>query len=149
VAPPNPRRTDKNPVVGRIKTNDRSAAGAFSSWLIRMREILTEGGAADVPCGGCVGCCASSKFIHIGPREKRTLSRIPKKFLFPAPLLPKGTMLLGYDEKGRCPMLVRGKCTIYEYRPHTCRTYDCRVFSAAGVEPEDDEKGLIRKQVRR
>jgi Fe-S-cluster containining protein len=114
-----------------------------------MQKILTKGGAADVPCGGCVGCCSSSKFIHIGPKEKRTLSRIPKNFLFPAPLLPKGTMLLGYDAKGRCPMLADGKCSIYQDRPRTCRIYDCRVFAAAGVKPEDDGKGLIRKQARR
>jgi Fe-S-cluster containining protein len=33
-------------------------------------------------------------------------------------------------------MLVGGGCSIYEHRPRTCRTYDCRVFAAAKVEPE-------------
>ena len=45
-------------------------------------------------------------------------------------------------------MLVDGKCTIYEHRPRTCRTYDCRVFPAAGVEPDDDKPG-IAEQARR
>lgn len=45
-------------------------------------------------------------------------------------------MLLGYDASGRCPLLVDDRCSIYEDRPRTCRTYDCRVFVAAGVEPD-------------
>ena len=49
------------------------------------------------------------------------------------------TCVLGYDERGHCPMLVDGACSIYEHRPRTCRTYDCRVFPAAGVEPDADK----------
>jgi uncharacterized protein len=124
-------------------------AGIFSSWLLRTREILVSEIGADVPCGGCVGCCVSSQFIHIKPHETQTLSRIPKKLLFPAPLLPKGTMLLGYNDKGHCPMLIHGRCSIYEHRPLTCRAYDCRIFTAAGIAADDDAKGLINKQVRR
>ncbi len=55
---------------------------------------------------------------------------------------------MGYDQRGHCPMLVDGECTIYEHRPRTCRTYDCRVFPAAGVEPDDD-KPEIAEQARR
>jgi Fe-S-cluster containining protein len=58
-------------------------------------------------------------------------------------------MVLGYDEQGRCPMLGERGCTIYEDRPRTCRTYDCRVFAAAGTTPVDDGKNLIAVQVRR
>ena len=61
--------------------------------------------------------------------------------------MPEGHLLLGFDEHGRCPMLVRGACSIYESRPRTCRTYDCRVFAAAGVTP--DEQPDIAAQVRR
>jgi hypothetical protein len=43
---------------------------------------------------------------------------------------------MGYDERGHCPMLVDERCSIYEHRPRTCRTYDCRVFPAAGVTPD-------------
>jgi len=35
-------------------------------------------------------------------------------------------------------MLVDGRCSIYEHRPRTCRTYDCRVLCAAGFEHDDD-----------
>jgi hypothetical protein len=44
-------------------------------------------------------------------------------------------MLLGYDERGHCPMLTADGCSIYAHRPRACRTYDCRVFPAADVSP--------------
>ncbi|HET7720760.1 MAG TPA: YkgJ family cysteine cluster protein, partial [Acidimicrobiales bacterium] len=99
-------------------------AGRFSTWLVRI--------GVDVPCGTCTACCTSSQFVHIGPDERDTLSRIPKALLFPAPGQPKGHVVMGYDERGHCPMFVDGACSIYEHRPRTCRTYDCRVFPAAG-----------------
>ena len=42
----------------------------------------------------------------------------------------------GTTSTGHCPLLADGRCTIYEDRPRTCRTYDCRVFVAAGVEAD-------------
>lgn len=116
-------------------------AGRFSTWLDRIGD--------DVPCGTCTACCTSSQFVHIGPDEGETLSRIPRALLFPAPSLPKGHVVMGYDERGHCPMFVDGACSIYEHRPRTCRTYDCRVFPAAGVDPDDDGRVAIAAQVRR
>ena len=124
-------------------------AGRFSSWLSRTRSAQQEKGTADVPCGECVACCTSSYFIHIGPSESRTLSRIPTELLFPAPGLASGNVLLGYDEGGRCPMLVDRACSIYEHRPQTCRGYDCRVFAAAGIEAGGSDKELIERRARR
>ena len=46
-------------------------------------------------------------------------------------------------------MLIDGQCSIYEHRPQTCRTYDCRVFTAAGVDLDDAEKILIATRARR
>ena len=92
-----------------------------------------------MPCGSCTACCTSSQFIHIGPDETDTLGHIPGELLFPAPGLPPGHVLLGHDERGHCPMLVDERCTIYAHRPATCRTYDCRVLPAAGVEADDDQ----------
>lgn len=122
-------------------------AGGFSAWLQGMRSALRGERGSDVPCQGCTACCASSQFVHIGPDETGTLSRIPRRLLFPAPRMPVGHVLLGYDEHGRCPMLTDDGCSIYEHRPRTCRTYDCRVFPAAGIEPDD--KGLIAQRARR
>ncbi len=44
-------------------------------------------------------------------------------------------------------MLIDGRCSIYEHRPRTCRAYDCRVFPAAGIDPDD--KPAIARQTRR
>ena len=128
------------------------AAGDFAPWVVAMQGAIRGKAGSDVPCGGCTACCTSSQFVHIGPDEADTLSRIPAELLFPAPRLPRGHVLLGYDEHGHCPMLVDGACSIYEHRPRTCRTYDCRVFPAAGVElhdADDTDKVLIARRARR
>jgi len=62
---------------------------------------------------------------------------VPPEVLFPAPGFPAGHVLMGYDDHGNCPMFKDGKCSIYEHRPRTCRTYDCRVFAATDVLPAD------------
>jgi Fe-S-cluster containining protein len=121
-------------------------AGIFSAWLRRTRVMLLKDSGVSVPCGLCRGCCTSSKFVHIRPEEVQTLSRIPDELLFAAPFLPKGTMVLGYDKNGHCPMLIENRCSIYEYRPLTCRNYDCRIFCAAGILPDKNDS-RIRKQV--
>jgi len=125
------------------------SAGGFSAWLRDTRNALIKETGTDVPCGECNACCRSSYFIHIRPGEIRTLSHIPRKLLFPAPSLPKGNVLMGYDEHGRCPMLIDDRCSIYEHRSLTCRAYDCRIFSAAGIDAGDDDKAPINQQVRR
>ena len=58
-------------------------------------------------------------------------------------------MLLGYDERGHCPMLVDGACSIYDVRPRACRTYDCRVLPAAGVDLTERDKALLAQRARR
>jgi Fe-S-cluster containining protein len=124
------------------------AAGGFSAWLADMERALEGVRDADVPCGTCTACCESSQFVHVGPDETDALAHIPAELLFPAPRMPTGHVLLGYDERGRCPMLTDDGCSIYEHRPRTCRTYDCRVFPATGVEPDGDQ-ALIAQQARR
>ena len=124
------------------------AAGDFSTWLADMRAALRGERAADVPCGECTACCTSSQFVHIEPDETETLAHIPPALLFPAPRLPRGHVLLGYDERGHCPMLVDGACSIYEHRPRTCRTYDCRIFAATGIDAAADQP-LIAERARR
>jgi uncharacterized protein len=93
---------------------------------------------------------ATRPLLNIGPDETDTLSYIPAEPLFPAPRLPRGHVVLGYDERGHCPMLIDDQCSIYEHRPRACRTYDCRIFPAAGLGIDDeDDKVLIARQVRR
>jgi Fe-S-cluster containining protein len=127
------------------------AAGDFGAWLTGMQAALRGEQDSDVPCGTCTACCTSSQFVYIEPDETDTLAHIPPESLFPAPRAPRGHVLMGYDERGHCPMLVDGGCSIYPHRPRTCRTYDCRVFAATGVEvdAEDDTKAAIGLRSRR
>ncbi len=124
-------------------------AGRFTTWLGEIGRAVHGEGEADVPCGSCTACCEGSYFVHVGPDEAEALAHIPAELLFPAPGMPSGHRLMGYDERGRCPMLVDGRCSIYAYRPRTCRVYDCRVFAAADVVDDDPTKQRIARQARR
>ena len=125
------------------------SAGEFSNWLRGIEAALRPGNeGTDVPCGSCRGCCRSSMFIHIGPEEVETIRTIPKTLLFPAPGFPPGHVLMGYGDQGQCPMLVDGECSIYEYRPQTCRDYDCRIFAATGLAVDESRQPEIAHRVR-
>jgi Fe-S-cluster containining protein len=121
-------------------------AGELSSWLRSMEGALRSGGGSDVPCDGCTACCRSSQFVPIEPDELDTLTHVPAELQFPAPGRPRGHVVLGYDEQGHCPMLIDDRCSIYPHRPRACRTYDCRIFPAAGVTPD---KPLVADRVTR
>lgn len=141
---------DTKPLVPESATEQQDPpAGDFSSWLCHARSALITESGTEVDCGECIACCISSLFIHIRPEETRTLGRIRKDILVAAPGLPKGHVLLGYDKNGFCPMLINGKCSIYEHRPLTCRNYDCRVFTAAGITAGGRDRARITERVRR
>jgi hypothetical protein len=124
-------------------------AGDFSAWLADMQAAIRGDGGSTVPCAGCTACCTASQFVHIGPDERDTLDHIPAELLFPAPGLPAGHVVLGYDQRGHCPLLIDNQCSVYEHRPQACRTYDCRVFSATGVVLRGSRTSLIARRVRR
>lgn len=111
-------------------------AGSVEVWIGEIRAAVTRTADADVPCDGCTACCRSSQFVHVAPDETEALARIPAELLFPAPGAPRGHVLMGFDERGLCPMLVEDRCSIYDARPRTCRAFDCRVFAATGVPAE-------------
>jgi len=56
---------------------------------------------------------------------------------------------MGYDEDGHCPMLKDGACSIYQHRPATCRSYDCRIFPATGIQLTGKDKSPILQQTQR
>jgi Fe-S-cluster containining protein len=124
-------------------------AGDFTTWAAGMRAVVRGDATAGVPCDGCTACCTSSMFVHVEPDERDTLEHIPRELQFQAPFLPAGHVVLPYDERGHCPMLVDGRCSIYAHRPRTCRRYDCRVIAAARLDLDDDRKSAIRDRVRR
>lgn len=124
------------------------AAGEFSSWIAETRNGLATNAGAEVPCGSCTACCRSSQFILIGPDDPAR-GLIDERLLVPAVGLPRGFSVMGYDANGHCPQLVDDRCTIYEHRPTTCRTYDCRVFAASGIWPDGGTKVEISARARR
>jgi Fe-S-cluster containining protein len=109
-------------------------AGNFSEWLRAMRSALAGGPGMQVACGECRGCCTSSYYIKVRSTETDALAHIPPEKLIEQAGAPSGTRLMGFDAHGHCLMYRDGNCTIYPHRPDTCRTYDCRVFTAAGMD---------------
>ena len=127
--------------------NEPLTAGDFSEWLRAMRQALAGRTGMAVACGDCVGCCTSSYFIKVRPHETAALQHIPAAHREPAPGKP-GTWLMGYDQKGHCHMFGAGGCSIYSNRPETCRTYDCRIFAAAGMSA-GETRPVINERVAR
>ena len=123
-------------------------AGSFSEWLRAMRGSLAGDGGMDVACGDCRGCCVSSYYVKVRAHESAALARIGAENLQPGPSEDPGTSLLGFRADGHCRMLVAGNCSIYEHRPETCRSYDCRIYAAAGMNAGDD-KPVINARVSR
>ena len=120
-------------------------AGELLAWLGQLDVSRHDGRGMDVPCDGCTACCRSRQFIHVEPDETAAIARIPRRLLVQAPGLPRGHLLLGYDQRGHCPMLVDDRCSIYEHRPRACRAYDCRIYAAAGVDPGDDKPEVAQR----
>lgn len=129
-----------------LKTID---AGNFTQWLRGTADSQIAGKDAEVPCGDCNGCCKSFYFIHVTPKDTAALAAIPEDLLFPAPGAPAGHFVMGYNDEGHCPMLVDDRCSIYSARPQTCRAYDCRIFTAAGMQPGETDKALVSERTRR
>ena len=146
-------KTESQPGMDVPPANDDGAvqapAGEFSEWLrTTIKSLRARTGGVNVPCGSCTACCRSSMFIHICPEETETLRQIPRALLFAAPGLPKGHVLMGYNEAGHCPMLIDNKCSIYAHRPQTCRDYDCRIFPATGIAVDAELQPEIERRVR-
>ncbi|HUQ11510.1 MAG TPA: YkgJ family cysteine cluster protein [Steroidobacteraceae bacterium] len=124
-------------------------AGDFSDWLRAMRRALAGEGEMDVACGDCRGCCVSSYYVKVRDREADAIASIGASIgdrgLEPG---PAGSRLMGFHANGHCLMLRDGNCSIYQHRPETCRTYDCRVFTAAGMNAGPD-KPVINERVAR
>jgi len=117
---------------------DDDDAGPLAAWAVATVTVAAGVADADVPCGTCTACCRAGWFVHVAPDEAEALRRIPAALRFPAPGRPPGHVVVPHDDRGRCPMLTDAGCSIYEHRPRTCRAFDCRVFTATGLRPDDD-----------
>ena len=61
----------------------------------------------------------------------------------PAARGPRRSWATTSTATARCSSTAR--CSIYEHRPRTCRTYDCRVFPAAGIDADDDKPAIATR----
>ena len=115
---------------------ERRDAGEFGRWLAGLKAALSDGTGIDVPCGSCAACCSSGQLIPVGVDEADALAHIPPDHLLSMPGEP-GTFVLAHDASGCCSQLTADGCSVYLHRPRACRNYDCRIFPAAGVRPDE------------
>jgi uncharacterized protein len=130
--------------------NEPLDAGDFGAWLQQMQAVLrggTEG--TDVPCGDCVGCCSSHWPVALRAEDEALVPLVPAWLLLEPDNAPEGVRYMGYREDGTCPMLVKRQCRVYAQRPQTCRDFDCRIFTAAGIASAGADKRLIDERVGR
>ena len=109
-----------------------------------MRAALRGESGMQVPCGDCRGCCISGYAIQVRPGDLGAKAHIPDRHL----VLHGATAHMPPLPDGRCPMAIPEGCAIYAHRPQTCLDYDCRVFTAAGIEAGDAGKAVINTRVR-
>jgi len=124
-------------------------AGNLVVWLGDISKAIDAGADSDVPCGDCTVCCRASQFILVTSTDVAARSVIPSELLFAAPGLPEGNHVMGYDAHGHCPMFRDSGCSIYEQRPQACRTYDCRIFAATGIDVSADGRDELAARVAR
>jgi Fe-S-cluster containining protein len=97
---------------------------------INLTSITSDEPQENVPCGTCTLCCEKLS-PHLTPEEVASglyplsLIQPSKEQLLVNPNV--GPIVTLYRKKeGGCGMFIDGKCTIYEYRPNSCRQFDCR-----------------------
>lgn len=81
---------------------------------------------ASVPCGDCVSCCTHVKIDLYPPHDDPAL--------FETHTDANGRVTLAQQDDGSCWYLRDTKCTIYDRRPATCRSFDCRALLATDVQ---------------
>lgn len=116
-------------------------AGGFADWIVAVQQGMRSGTGNDVPCGPCVACCTSGQQVPVDDDERPALPAHAVVDTAEGPVLARRA-------DGACLSLVDGRCSVYERRPRACRVYDCRIFAATGLAPEDD-KPAIRAQAAR
>ena len=86
-----------------------------------------------VPCRPCSACC---HYPGIVVDEKRDLKRLPHLLTERS---SEGELVLQRRPDGACAHLGPHGCTIYDQRSAVCRSFDCRVYAAMGVDGRCDD----------
>jgi Fe-S-cluster containining protein len=94
----------------------------------QVRIAQTSPPVLNVPCNTCNACCYNHR-IEVDrsqepPERLARLDMVPDEY---------GDMKLRKRADGSCVHLGENGCTIYEHRPTTCRTYDCRMSCMLGI----------------
>lgn len=97
---------------------------------INLTSVGSDEPIEDVPCGNCTRCCELLS-PYLTPKEvgsglyPLSLVNPPAEMIKDNPEL--GPVVTLYQKKdGGCGMLIDGQCSIYDYRPLSCRQFDCR-----------------------
>jgi len=80
---------------------------------------------AAVPCGGCTLCCRTGDAIALFPDKGDKVARYKTHLIN----VPGFGMLLALDKgpDGKsCIYLKGGRCSIWEWSPIVCQSFDCR-----------------------
>jgi Fe-S-cluster containining protein len=80
---------------------------------------------ASIPIAGCKGLCVDEcSTIPVFPIELEQLEAVTGRKL---PTIPGGDglggQLLGSEIGKPCPLLVMGRCSVYDHRPLICRAF--------------------------
>jgi Fe-S-cluster containining protein len=111
---------------------------------INLTSIGSDEPIEDVPCGSCTMCCEKLT-PHLTPEEVASglypLSLIQPTLEQVAENPEVGPIVSLYRKReGGCGMFIGGKCSIYEYRPLSCRQFDCRKGHHPNIPNQLDKK---------
>lgn len=98
---------------------------------INLTAINSSASISDVPCGSCTRCCEiltpflTPEEVSSG-RYPLSLIQPDKNMILENPNVGPLTAMFKKSPTGGCSMFVGGQCSIYDYRPRSCRQFDCR-----------------------
>jgi len=124
-----------------------STASPFSARLEMTKIDIKSDIGVSVHCGSCSACCTSGFYIAVSKNKVKTLDRIAEDLLKTIPRIPE-LFYIGFNKKGHCHLLIENHCSIYDFRPDSCRTFECRIYSATGIKLDKDEISPINLPIK-
>lgn len=113
-------------IVGDAELPARNA-GSPSTYVRKQRAEHPDADRA-VPCDGCTACCYA-EHLPVDP-QREPPERLARLDTVPT---ADGRRELRKRDDGACVHLGAQGCSVYDYRPTICRTYDCRVSALLGL----------------